>query len=76
MLVTVHTVQCTYEFQQQLEQEPTTLYGGTGAYQFAYRTGNSQYNSETAHHFREESRDEYGNVVGKYGYLDPYGQLR
>ncbi|KAH9417844.1 hypothetical protein DERP_013104 [Dermatophagoides pteronyssinus] len=48
---------------------------GNGAYQFSYQTGTNN-EPDLAQSFREESRDEYGNVHGKYGYVDPYGQLR
>lgn len=46
-----------------------------GAYQFAYRTGSTQ-EQDLAQMFREESRDEFGNVQGKYGYVDPNGNMR
>lgn len=42
-------------------------------YQYSYSTGPGH---EVAQHFREESRDAFGNVIGKYGYVDPYGKLR
>lgn len=60
-----------FQQQQQIE-EPG------GAYQFSYSTTSDQEQQEQdlAHSFREESRDEYGNVVGKYGYVDPNGHLR
>lgn len=45
------------------------------AYRFSYQTGNHD-EPNLAQSFREESRDEYGNVHGKYGYVDPYGRLR
>ncbi|XP_027201012.2 uncharacterized protein LOC113795033 [Dermatophagoides pteronyssinus] len=48
---------------------------GNGAYEFSYQTGANN-EPDLAQSFREESRDEYGNVHGKYGYVDPYGQLR
>ncbi|XP_046920604.2 uncharacterized protein LOC124500564 [Dermatophagoides farinae] len=54
--------------------EPQQQYGN-GAYQFSYQTGTHN-EPDLAQSFREESRDEYGNVHGKYGYVDPYGQLR
>ncbi|KAF7492216.1 hypothetical protein SSS_04739 [Sarcoptes scabiei] len=57
-------------FSQQVEQP----YNG-GAYQFAYRTGSTQ-EQDLAQMFREESRDEFGNVQGKYGYVDPNGNMR
>lgn len=46
----------------------------SGAYQFSYATGGAE--NTDAQHFREETRDDFGNVIGKYGYVDPYGQLR
>lgn len=72
----------TYVINRYVEQAPiehSTIYHTYGtynpnAYQFSYRTGGSQL--DDAQHFREESRDESGYVVGKYGYVDPYGKLR
>lgn len=43
-------------------------------YKFSYNTGSGS--ASDASHFREESRDENGVVVGKYGYVDAYGKLR
>jgi len=42
------------------------------AYQFSYSTGTQG----PAQIFREEKRSPDGSVVGKYGYVDPNGQLR
>ena len=63
-----------YEEQTPVEQ---TIYSSTPqAYKFSYSTGGLQGVSDVAQHFRDESRDESGYVVGKYGYVDPYGKLR
>lgn len=65
-----------YEEQSSVEPVEQTVYsyGTPAAYQFAYNTGSGS--SADASHFREESRDARGLVVGKYGYVDPYGKLR
>ena len=57
------------------EQSPETTYYAPQGYRFGYSTTGQQ-GSDVAQHFREESRDESGYVVGKYGYVDPYGKLR
>lgn len=53
----------------------TEPFDNNNAYRFSYQTGNHD-EPNLAQSFREESRDEYGNVHGKYGYVDPYGRLR
>ena len=60
---------------QVVEQQTVYGSGAPAGYKFSYTTG-ARGVSDAAHHFREESRDESGYVVGKYGYVDPYGQLR
>ncbi|XP_067127692.1 uncharacterized protein [Centruroides vittatus] len=42
------------------------------AYKFGYNTGNDG----PAQIFREETKAPDGSIVGKYGYVDPTGQLR
>ena len=78
MLLFINTATASRFYQQRYEQEPVVEYypAVPQAYRFSYSTGGLQGVSDVAQHFREENRDEAGTVVGKYGYVDPYGRLR
>lgn len=39
-------------------------------YEFSFKTG------DVGDHRREETRDTFGTVIGKYSYVDPFGHRR
>ncbi|XP_076340525.1 uncharacterized protein LOC143241008 [Tachypleus tridentatus] len=46
-------------------------YAGFGTYKYGYDTGSGPGQS-----FKHEERAENGSVLGRWGYIDPYGYLR